>query len=108
MTKEEVLGQVEKTKIVPVVKLDRPEDAKPLCKALCAGGLPAAEITFRTAAAEEAIRIASEAFPEMLIGAGTVTNTDQAERALNAGAKFLVSPGFFCGSYEILLLSMKL
>jgi 2-dehydro-3-deoxyphosphogluconate aldolase/(4S)-4-hydroxy-2-oxoglutarate aldolase len=109
MTKEEVLGQVEKTKIVPVVKLDRPEDAKPLCKALCAGGLPAAEITFRTAAAEEAIRIASEAFPEMLIGAGTVTNTDQAERALNAGAKFLVSPGFsaavtkFAVEHEIMI-----
>ena len=94
MTQNELLIQVEKHKIVPVVKLDHTKDAQPLCDALCAGGLPVAEITFRTDAAEESIHIASQKYPEMLIGAGTVTNTEQAERAAAAGAKFLVSPGF--------------
>lgn len=94
MTQNELLIQVEKHKIVPVVKLDHTKDAQPLCDALCAGGLPVAEITFRTNAAEESIHIASQKYPEMLIGAGTVTNTEQAERAAAAGAKFLVSPGF--------------
>ncbi|MGI6069415.1 MAG: bifunctional 4-hydroxy-2-oxoglutarate aldolase/2-dehydro-3-deoxy-phosphogluconate aldolase [Blautia sp.] len=96
MTQSELLAQVAEKKIVPVVKLDRVEDAKPLCEALCAGGLPVAEITFRTDAAEESIRTVSKAFPEMLVGAGTVTNVEQAKRALDAGAKFLVSPGFSC------------
>lgn len=94
MTQSELLAQVAEKKIVPVVKLDRVEDAKPLCEALCAGGLPVAEITFRTDAAEESIRTVSKAFPEMLVGAGTVINVEQAKRALDAGAKFLVSPGF--------------
>ena len=94
MNQTELLAQVEEKKIVPVVKLDRIEDTKPLCEALCAGGLPVAEITFRTAAAEEAIRTAAKAFPDMLVGAGTVINTEQAKRAVDAGAKFLVSPGF--------------
>ena len=94
MTQNELLIQVEKHKIVPVVKLDYTKDAQPLCDALCAGGLPVAEITFRTDAAEESIRIATQKYPEMLVGAGTVTNTEQAERAADAGAKFLVSPGF--------------
>lgn len=94
MTQNEILVQVAEKKIVPVVKLDRVDDAKPLCEALCAGGLPVAEITFRTDAAEESIRIAVKEFPEMLVGAGTVVNVEQAKRALDAGAKFLVSPGF--------------
>lgn len=94
MTQNELLLQVEANKIVPVVKLDRTDDAIPLCGALCSGGLPVAEITFRTDAAEECIRIAAKEFPDMLIGAGTVTNTEQAKRAVDAGAKFLVSPGF--------------
>lgn len=94
MSQNELLAQVAEKKIVPVVKLDRVEDAKPLCEALCAGGLPVAEITFRTDAAEESIRIAVKEFPEMLVGAGTVVNVEQAKRALDAGAKFLVSPGF--------------
>ncbi len=94
MNQNELLAQVAEKKIVPVVKLDRVEDAKPLCEALCAGGLPVAEITFRTDAAEESIRIAAKEFPQMLVGAGTVVNVEQAKRALDAGASFLVSPGF--------------
>ena len=94
MTQNELLLQVEANKIVPVVKLDQADNALPLCEALCSGGLPVAEITFRTDAAEESIRIAAKKFPNMLIGAGTVTNIEQAKRAVNAGAKFLVSPGF--------------
>lgn len=89
----EVLKRVKKLGLVPVVKLDRVEDASPLAKALCEGGLPCAEVTFRTAAAEEAIRIMAAEFPDMLIGAGTVLTTEQVDKAVNAGAKFIVSPG---------------
>ena len=85
---------VEETKIVPVVKIDRVEDTIPLCQALIDGGLPIAEITFRTDAAEEAIKTATTAFPKMLVGAGTIINVEQAKRAHAAGATFLVSPGF--------------
>ena len=69
------------------------KNAIPLAKALCEGGLPCAEVTFRTDAAEEAIRIMAEQFPDMLIGAGTVLTIDQVDRAVAAGAKFIVSPG---------------
>lgn len=89
-----ILKEVELKKIVPVVKLDKATDAKPLAEALCAGGLPVAEITFRTQAAEESIRIITKEFPDMLVGAGTIVNEEQAKRALDAGAKFIVSPGF--------------
>lgn len=89
----EVLKQIEKIGIVPVVVLDDAKDAEPLAKALCEGGLPCAEVTFRTAAAEESIRIMAEKYPEMLVGAGTVLTTEQVDRAVNAGAKFIVSPG---------------
>ncbi len=82
-----ILKLIESRKIVPVVKLDNAQDSLPLCEALCEGGLPVAEITFRTEAA-------SKAFPDMLIGAGTIVNTEQAKRAVDAGAKFLVTPGF--------------
>ena len=78
---------------VPVVKIDDAKDAVPLAKALCDGGLPCAEITFRTSAAEEAIRKIHEAFPQMLLGAGTVLTTEQVDRAIGAGATFIVSPG---------------
>ena len=91
---EPVLEQIKKIGIVPVVKIDRAEDALPLAKALCAGGLPCAEVTFRTEAAEESIRLMSEKYPEMLVGAGTVLTTEQVDRAAAAGAKFIVSPGF--------------
>ena len=89
----EVLKQIEKIGIVPVVVLNDAKDAEPLAKALCEGGLPCAEVTFRTEAAEECIRIMSEKFPEMFVGAGTVLTTDQVNRAVAAGAKFIVSPG---------------
>lgn len=90
----DILNQLEKCMIVPVVVLENAKDAKPLGKALCNGGLPCAEVTFRTEAAEESIRIMSESFPDMLVGAGTVLTTEQVDRAVNAGAKFIVSPGF--------------
>lgn len=88
-----VLEDIQKLGIVPVVVIDDVKDAEPLAKALCDGGLPCAEVTFRTDAAEESIRIMSEKFPQMLIGAGTVLTTDQVDRAVAAGAKFIVSPG---------------
>ena len=88
-----VLEEISKIGIVPVIALDRAEDAAPLARALCDGGLPCAEVTFRTAAAEESIRIMSTQFPEMLVGAGTVLTTEQVDRAVDAGAKFIVSPG---------------
>ena len=88
-----VLEEFSKIGIIPVIALDHVEDAAPLAKALCDGGLPCAEVTFRTDAAEESIRIMSEQFPEMLVGAGTVLTTEQVDRAVNAGAKFIVSPG---------------
>ncbi len=80
--------------VVPVVVLEDAKDAEPLAKALCEGGLPCAEVTFRTAAAEESIRQMCAAYPDMLIGAGTVLTKDQVDRAVGAGAKFIVSPGF--------------
>lgn len=90
---EAVLEQISKIGIVPVVKIDRAEDALPLAKALCAGGLPCAEVTFRTDAAAEAIKIMTENFPDMCVGAGTVLNAAQVDAAVAAGARFIVSPG---------------
>ncbi len=89
----EVLEKISNLGIVPVIALNNKEDAAPLAKALCDGGLPCAEITFRTEAAEESIRIMSKAYPDMLVGAGTVLTTEQVDRAIAAGAKFIVSPG---------------
>lgn len=89
----EVLEQIQKIGIVPVVVLEDAKDAAPLAKALCEGGLPCAEVTYRTAAAEESIRIMTSEFPEMLVGAGTVLTPEQVDGAVNAGAKFIVSPG---------------
>ena len=89
-----VVEQVSSYGVVPVVVLNRAEDAKPLAEALCKGGLPCAEVTFRTEAAEESIRIMTQEFPEMLVGAGTVLTIEQVDRAVGAGAKFIVSPGF--------------
>ncbi len=88
-----VLEEISKIGIVPVIALDEVKDAKPLAKALIDGGLPCAEVTFRTAAAEESIRVIAEEFPEMLVGAGTVLTTEQVDKAVAAGAKFIVSPG---------------
>ena len=89
----EVLKKIQEIGIVPVVVLNDAKDAAPLAKALCDGGLPCAEVTFRTDAAEESIRIMTEQFPQMLVGAGTVLTTEQVDRAVAAGAKFIVSPG---------------
>lgn len=80
--------------VVPVVVLEDAKDALPLAEALVEGGLPCAEVTFRTDAAEESIRLMSGKYPEMLVGAGTVLTVDQVNRAVAAGAKFIVSPGF--------------
>lgn len=89
----EVLKEIAMHGIVPVIKVNHADDAVPLCSALAHGGLPVAEITFRTAAAEEAIfRVHSE-LPDVLLGAGTVLTCDQVDRALKAGAAFIVSPG---------------
>lgn len=89
-----ITEEIYKIGIVPVIKINDVEKAVPLAKALIDGGLPIAEITFRTEAAEEAIRRVSKAYPQMLVGAGTVLTIEQAQRAKNAGAKFIVSPGF--------------
>ncbi|MBQ4313240.1 MAG: bifunctional 4-hydroxy-2-oxoglutarate aldolase/2-dehydro-3-deoxy-phosphogluconate aldolase [Clostridia bacterium] len=80
--------------VVPVIKLNNPaRDAAPLAKALCEGGVPVAEVTFRAAGADEAIRIMREAQPDMLVGAGTVLTTEQVDKAKAAGAQFIVTPG---------------
>ena len=81
--------------VVPVIKLNHPErDAAELGRALCAGGVPVAEITFRAAGADKAIRLMKEACPDMLVGAGTVTATSQIDAVIEAGGDFIVSPGF--------------
>jgi 2-dehydro-3-deoxyphosphogluconate aldolase/(4S)-4-hydroxy-2-oxoglutarate aldolase len=91
---QEILDTLGRLGLVPVVKIERAEDAVDLGRALLDGGLPCAEITFRTDAAEEAIRHISSSLPEIILGAGTVRSVDQADRAVSAGAKFIVSPGF--------------
>ena len=88
-----MIEKIKSLGIVPVVKIDDEEKAIPLAEALCRGGLPCAEITFRTAQAEESIRRITSAMPDMLVGAGTVLTPDQADKAKSAGAKFVVSPG---------------
>ena len=87
------LDRIKACGIVPVVVVEEPEQAVPLAGALLAGGIDVAEVTFRTAAAEEAIKAIASQVPEMLVGAGTVLNAQQAERAVSAGAGFIVSPG---------------
>jgi 2-dehydro-3-deoxyphosphogluconate aldolase/(4S)-4-hydroxy-2-oxoglutarate aldolase len=89
-----VLEELGKIGIVPVIKIDDVEKAVPLAKALTAGGIPCAEITFRTVQGEEAIRRIAKEVPGILLGAGTVLTTDQVDRAIGAGARFIVSPGF--------------
>ena len=91
---ESMNEQIANFGVVPVVVLEDAKDAKPLADVLVEGGLPVAEVTFRTAAAEESIRIMAEAYPDMCVGAGTVLTIDQVDRAVAAGAKFIVSPGF--------------
>ena len=90
----DIAEKFQKLGVVPVVVLEDTKDAVPLAKALVEGGLPCAEVTFRTEAAEESIRLMTEQFPEMLVGAGTVLTREQVDAAVAAGAKFIVSPGF--------------
>jgi len=90
----EVLEKIGELGIVPVVKIEKTEDALPLGKALIDGDLPIAEITFRTSVAEESIKTLTRKLPELLVGAGTVLTVEQTKKAVSAGAKFIVSPGF--------------
>ncbi len=91
---DEICSKLEELGVVPVVVLDDAKDALPLAKALVEGGLPCAEVTFRTTAAEESIKIMKENYPEMVLAAGTVLTTEQVDRAVAAGATLIVSPGF--------------
>ena len=87
--------KISKIGVVPVIKLNHPErDAVGLAQALCAGGVPVAEVTFRAAGADKAIKLMKEACPDMIVGAGTVTNTAQIDAVIEAGGDFIVSPGF--------------
>ncbi|MBQ7038839.1 MAG: bifunctional 4-hydroxy-2-oxoglutarate aldolase/2-dehydro-3-deoxy-phosphogluconate aldolase [Clostridia bacterium] len=90
---KELIKQIENTAVIPVIKIDNVDDALPLAEALKNGGLCAAEITFRTDAAEESIRRIAKAYPDFLIAAGTVLTPEQADKAMAAGASFIVSPG---------------
>jgi len=105
----DVLKKISEIGVVPVIAMTDVEKAVPLAKALAAGGIPCAEVTFRTAEGEECIRRIAAEVPEVLVCAGTVLTTDQATRAVKAGAKFLVSPGFnpkvvgFCKDNDILI-----
>ncbi len=89
----EMIAELYSIGLIPVIKIENPDDAVPLAKALIDGGLPAAEITFRTKCAAEAIKNITEAYPDMLVGAGTVLTTEQVDAAIAAGSKFIVSPG---------------
>ena len=89
-----VLEKMKSCMIVPVIALEEADKAEELAGALCRGGLPCAEVTFRTAAAAETIRRMRKAYPDMLVGAGTVLTTEQVNAAVDAGAQFIVSPGF--------------
>jgi len=89
-----ILTQISQIGVVPVIAISDVDKAVPLAKALLAGGIPCAEVTFRTAEGEECIRRIAKEVPEILLGAGTVLTIDQVNRAVAAGAKFMVSPGF--------------
>lgn len=88
-----ILEQIQEVSLIPVISLEHVEDALPLAQALYKGGIPCAEVTFRQPHAEECIRIMLEEYPDMLVGAGTVLTKDQVDLAVEAGAKFIVSPG---------------
>ncbi|MCL2864736.1 MAG: bifunctional 4-hydroxy-2-oxoglutarate aldolase/2-dehydro-3-deoxy-phosphogluconate aldolase [Lachnospiraceae bacterium] len=106
----DILQKIQEIGIVPVIALDDAKDAEPLGAALSKGGLLCAEITFRTAAAEESIKIISKKFPHLLVGAGTVLTIEQVDKAVAAGAQFVVSPGFnprivaYCVKNNILMI----
>jgi len=102
-----VTQQIEQLGVFPIIVIEDATDATRLGETLLSAGLPCAEVTFRTEAAEEAIRILAEGFPDLLVGAGTVLSVEQAQKAIDAGAKFLLSPGFnpsvvdFCLSQDV-------
>ena len=106
----EITEKFKELKLIPVIKIEDVENAVPLAEALIKGGLPAAEITFRAAGADKAIAAIAKAFPDMLVGAGTVLTTEQVDAAKAAGATFIVSPGFdpevvdYCLEKDILVL----
>lgn len=91
---DETTARLEQLGVFPIIVIDRAEDAVPLGEALLKAGLPCAEVTFRTPAAAEAIQTLAREFPEMLVGAGTVLSIEQADRAIDSGARFILSPGF--------------
>lgn len=91
---KEIADKIHEYGVVPVVVINNAKDAGTLADVLCEEGLPCAEVTFRTDAAKDAIRIMADAHPEMLVGAGTVLTVEQVEQAIAAGAQFIVSPGF--------------
>lgn len=91
---KDILSKLYYYGIIPVIKIEDADKAVPLAEALCGGGLPVAEVTFRTSCAKEAIKKMADAFPDMAVGAGTVLSTAQVDDAVGAGAKFIVSPGF--------------
>jgi len=91
---DKILEKIGKLGIVPVIKIEKAQDALPLGRALIEGGLPITEITFRTSAAEESIKTLTRVLPNLLVGAGTVLTVEQVKKAVSAGAKFIVSPGF--------------
>ncbi len=88
-----ILAQIGEMGIVPVVSIPESGMALPLAESLVAGGLPCAEITFRTAAAAESLALIARAYPQLVLGAGTVLTTEQVDRAIDAGAKYIVAPG---------------
>jgi len=90
----DVIKDLEKIGIIPVIKLNNINDAVPLAKALIGGGIPTAEITFRAVGADKVIKDMLEAYPDLLVGAGTILTIDQVKAAVSAGAKYIVSPGF--------------
>ena len=104
-----VLEEIKKIGIIPVIKIDDAAKAVPLARALIAGNIPCAEVTFRTAQGEEAMRRINNEVPDILLGAGTVLTTEQVDKAIAAGAKFIVSPGYnprivsYCADKEILI-----
>lgn len=106
----DIYGEIEKIGIVPVVVMDDPDDAAQLAKALSDGGVPCAEVTFRTPRAAEVIKKMVETYPDMLVGAGTVLTVEQAQKAIDAGATFIVSPGLnpevvtFCQKQNVVVI----
>ncbi|MCL2107832.1 MAG: bifunctional 4-hydroxy-2-oxoglutarate aldolase/2-dehydro-3-deoxy-phosphogluconate aldolase [Oscillospiraceae bacterium] len=106
----EILNKIKSARIIPVITIHDSADAVPLCRALSQGGLAAAEITFRTDAAEESLRRVAAELPDVLLGAGTVLSVETVQKAVSAGAGFIVSPGFnpavvsYCTQNNILVI----